>query len=104
MLPVPPVRSHDRIIKQGTGTYTVNFEIPHDVEHGKIELVTVGENGKSNRIRITGAKPAAACSAASLNGDYIEVASMSSSGKVQITVTLADSHDYAMEVNVYEHN
>lgn len=93
-----------RIIKQGTGTYTVNFEIPHDVEHGKIELVTVGENGKSNRIRITGAKPAAGCSAASLNGDYIEVASMSSSGKVQITVTLADSHDYAMEVNVYEHN
>jgi hypothetical protein len=93
-----------RIIKQDTGTYTVNFEIPHDVERGKIELVTVGENGKSNRIRITEAKPAAGCSAANSNGDYIEAVSISSSKKVQITVKLADSHDYAMEVNVYEHN
>lgn len=93
-----------RIIKQGTGTYTVNFEIPHDVEHGRIELVTVGENGKSNRIHITGAKPATGCSAANLNGGYIEAANMSSSERVQITVTLADSRDYAMEVNVYEHN
>lgn len=93
-----------RIIKHGTGTYTVNFEIPHDVEHGRIELVAVGENGKSNRIRITEVKPAVGCSAANLYGDYIEAANMSSSERIQITVTLADSRDYAMEVNVYEHN
>lgn len=93
-----------RVIKQGTGIYYVIFEIPHDVELGRIELVTVGENGKFNRIHITGAKPTTGCSSAKVNGDYIEVANMTSDGKVAITVTLADSHDYAMEVNVYEYN
>lgn len=93
-----------RVIKKSTGTYSVNFDIPHDVEYGRIELVTVGENGKSNRLRITDVEPAAGCTAAKLNGDFIETANMSASAKVKITVTLADSHDYAMEVNVYEHN
>lgn len=93
-----------RIIKQGTGSYSVTFEIPHDVDFGRIELVTVGENGKSNRIRIKDVKPAACCGTAKLNGDYIEAAGLSASGKVKVSVVLADSHDYAMEVNVYEHN
>ena len=93
-----------RIIKQGTGVYLLSFEIPHDVEFGRIELVTVGENGKSNRLRITNAKPMSGCGTATMNGDYIETANLSSNGKVKIVVNLADSHDYAMEVNVYEHN
>ena len=93
-----------RIIKQGTGEYLLCFEIPHDVDYGRIELVTVGENGKSNRLRITNAKPTMGCGSASMNGDFIETANLSSNGKVKISVTLADSHDYAMEVNVYEHN
>lgn len=93
-----------RIIKKGTGIYSLNFEIPHDVEYGRIELVTVGENGKSNRLRITDVNPTSACETAKLNGDFIETLNMTSSEKVKIIVTLADSHDYAMEVNVYEHN
>lgn len=93
-----------RIIKQNTGTYLINFEIPHDVEYGRIELATIGENGKSNRIHITEIKPLEGCKTAKLNGDYIETVKMSSAGKIKISVTLADSHDYAMEVNVYEHN
>ena len=93
-----------RVIKKGTGIYSLNFEIPHDVEYGRIELVTVGENGKSNRLRITDVKPTSGCETAKINGDFIETANMTSFGKVKIIVTLADSHDYAMEVNVYEHN
>lgn len=93
-----------RVIKKSTGTYSVNFDIPHDVEYGRIELVTIGENGKSNRLHITDVKPEAGCTAAKLNGDFIETANMSSDAKVKIMVTLADSYDYAMEVNVYEHN
>lgn len=93
-----------RIIKKNTGTYLLNFEIPHDVEFGRIELVTVGENGKSNRLRITSVKTVLGCGTANLNGDFIETANMTSSDKVKILVTLADSHDYAMEVNVYEYN
>ena len=93
-----------RIIKKGTGIYSLNFEIPHDVASGRIELVTVGENGKSNRIHITDVKPSAGCKNAELNNGLIETVGMSSSEKIKIMVTLADSHDYAMEVNVYEHN
>lgn len=93
-----------RIIKNGTGVYSINFEIPHDVEYGKIELVTVGENGKSNQIRIKGAEVVGGCKNAKMSGSYIETEGLSSSNRVKITVHLADSRDYAMEVNVYEHN
>lgn len=93
-----------RVIKRGIGIYSVNFEIPNDVASGRIELVTVGENGKSNRIHITDVKPSAGCKIAELNNGLIETVGMSSSEKIKIMVTLADSHDYAMEVNVYEHN
>ena len=82
----------------------LSFEIPHNVKSGRIELVTVGENGKSNRLRIVAVKPTLGCETAKLNGDFIETTSMTSSGKVKLMVTLADLHDYAMEVNVYEHN
>lgn len=61
-----------RVIKKSTGTYFVNFEIPNDVEYGSVELVTVGENGKSNRLRITDIKPEGGCTEAKLNGDFIE--------------------------------
>jgi hypothetical protein len=93
-----------RIIKRSIGTYSINFEIPHDVEYGRIELVAVGENGKSNRIHITDVELVNGCKTVELNGDFIEALKMSSSEKIKITVMLADSHDYAMEVNVYEHN
>lgn len=93
-----------RIIKQGTSIYTVNFEIPRDVASGRIELVTVGENGKANSIRIASATASAGCSSVSMNGGVIEAVGMSSTEKVKINISLVDSRDYAMEVNVYEHN
>ena len=93
-----------RIIKQGIGNYSINFELPHDVQAGRVELVTVGENGKSNRLRIIGATAVSGCSSARLSGDYIEAINLSAAEKVKINVSLADSRDYAMEVNVYEHN
>lgn len=93
-----------RIIKKDTRIYSLNFGIPHDVVYGRIELVTVGENGKSNRLRIIDVEPISGCEKCELNGDSIETANMTSSAKVKIMVTLADAHDYAMEVNVYEHN
>lgn len=74
------------------------------MEYGRIELVTVGENGKSNRIHIKDAKSSDGCKITKLNGDFIETVGMSSYEKIKITVVLADSHDYAMGVNVYEHN
>lgn len=93
-----------RIIKQGGGKYTVGFEIPHNVSEGRVELVTVGENGKSNKIRIIGTSVVAGCSETHLASDSIGFSGMKSGEKIKINVSLADSHDYAMEVNVYEHN
>lgn len=93
-----------RIIKRGPGNCTVTFEIPHYVEHGRMELVTVGENGKSNLIRIVGAQALTGCTSAHMIDGHIEISNMVTSDKVKINVTLADTYDYAMEVNVYEHN
>ena len=93
-----------RIIKQGGGKYTVSFEVPHNVADGRLELVTVGENGKSNKIRISNTSAVAGCSETHLTSDSIGFSGMKSGEKVRINVSLADAHDYAMEVNVYEHN
>lgn len=93
-----------RIIKQGAGKYTVSFEIPRDVSAGRMELVTVGENGKSNKLRVVGTNAVAGCSETHMTGDSIGFSDMKTGEKVKISVSLADAHDYAMEVNVYEHN
>lgn len=93
-----------RIIKQGTGIYLVTFEIPQSIESGRIELVAVGENGKSNSIRIKDAKAVSGCSSVNMNGGAIEASKLLSDDKVKIQVTLSDAHDYAMEVNVYENH
>lgn len=93
-----------RIIKKDIGVYSVNFEIPHNVKYGRVELVTVGENGKSNNIRIKDIRYMNGCKNIKISGDYIEFVNMKSSDRINITVQLSDSRDYAMEVNVYEHN
>ena len=93
-----------RIIKQGRGSYLFTFEIPHDVSAGRIEIVTVGENGKSNKLRCISAVAMAGCGKAYNQGDIIAFSDMSSGEKIKIHVEMADVRDYAMEVNVYEHN
>lgn len=93
-----------RIIKQGTGQYVLSFEIPHYVNNGRIELVTVGENGKSNKIKIVDVKLVTGCTSVNISGGSILFTGMNANTKVMINVSLAGSHDYAMEVNVYEHN
>lgn len=93
-----------RVIKKKTGIYSVYFEIPHDVKFGRIELVTVGENGKFNQINIKNVEVVTGCKSAKMNGNYIETIGMTYSGRINVIVYLSDARDYAMEVNVYEHN
>lgn len=93
-----------RIIKQKTSCYSINFDLPKDVNAGRIEVVAVGENGKSNGIRIKDARLLSGCETVSMNGGVIEATGMKSKDKVKIQIVLSDIHDYAMEVNVYEHN
>lgn len=93
-----------RIIKRKSRVYSVNIKIPHNVEYGKIELVAVGENGKSNKIMVEKVKCLHGCRAIETKGSYIEAFDMTSSSIINIIVELVDSRDYAMEVNVYEHH
>lgn len=93
-----------RIIKKNAGMYAVYFEVPHDIDYGRMELVTVGENGKSGQIRIKEVESFGGCKRAWLSGGSIEMESVLATCRVKVVVKLADTRDYAMEVNVYERN
>lgn len=93
-----------RVIKKNMGTYTVCFEVPHDVGRGRMELVTVGENGKSSQIHIKEIESFEGCKNARLSGGSIEMENVAAASKVKVVVKMTDTRDYAMEVNVYEHN
>lgn len=93
-----------RIIKSGAGKYKVSFIVPKDIASGHIEIVAVGENGKYNKLHIKTAKEILNCCDASSNGVIISFSEMKANEKATIEFSLVDSRDYAMEVNVYEHN
>lgn len=92
-----------RIIKQDTSKYILNFEVPKDVDEGRIELVTVGENGRLNKISVVNAQAIAGCSGIHISQNAIAFTDMKADKKVKVELWLADGYDYAMEVNVYEY-
>lgn len=93
-----------RVIKTSRNTYRVSFVLPRDIRAGHVEIVTVGENGKSNRLAIHSASELIGCTGIKKSSESVSFSSMKGNEKVQFEITLLDSRDYAMEVNVYEHN
>lgn len=93
-----------RIIKVGMSNYRASFFVPKDIKSGHIEIVTVGENGKYNKLHIKTAGEKMNCRNVSCNGTAISFSEMKGNEKILIEFSLVDSRDYAMEVNVYEHN
>lgn len=93
-----------RIMKLSNGKYKASFIVPKDIVNGHIEIVSVGENGKSNTLVIKDAKSIAHCSNVDRNNHGITFSQMKANEKVAVEFSLIDSRDYAMEVNVYEHN
>lgn len=93
-----------RIIKAGVGKYKVSFTAPKDISSGHIEIVAVGENGKYNKLHIKTAKEMLNCCNVGSNGVTVSFSKMKANEKAAIEFSLADSRDYAMEVNMYEHN
>lgn len=93
-----------RIIKVGVGKYKVSFIVPKDIASGHIEIVAVGENGKYNKLHIKTAKEMQNCCDVSSNGVIVSFSEMKANDKTAIEFSLIDNRDYAMEVNVYEHN
>ena len=93
-----------RVIKTSRNTYRVSFILPRDIRAGHVEIVTVGENGKSNRLAINSASELMGCTGIKKSSEGVSFSSMKGNEKVQFEITLLDNRDYAMEVNVYEHN
>lgn len=93
-----------RIIKIDNGKYRMSFSLSRDLLSGHIEVVTVGENGGSCKLKIGSAMGLNGCYGIKVVNNQIKFSSMSANTKVKIEFKLIDSHDYAMEVNVYEDN
>ena len=93
-----------RVIKTSRNTYRVSFILPRDIRAGHVEIVTVGENGKSNRLAIYSASELMGCTGIKKSSEGVSFSSMKGNEKVQFEIALIDNRDYAMEVNVYEHN
>lgn len=93
-----------RVIKTSRNTYRVSFILPRDIRAGHVEIVTVGENGKSNRLVIYSASELMGCTGIKESSEGVSFFSMKGNEKVQFEIALLDNRDYAMEVNVYEHN
>lgn len=93
-----------RIIKKTPNNYRVSFTLHRDISEGHVEIVAVGENGKANKLAISDAKGIANCNAIKRSSLGIDFDSMIGNEKVIMEFSLFDSRDYAMEVNVYEHN
>lgn len=93
-----------RIIKIQKDNFRASFEAPRDVKLGHIEIVTIGENGKSNKLQIKSAVGISGCENLNCSNVGIGFSNLKGNEKVTIEFSLIDSRDYAMEVNVYEHN
>lgn len=93
-----------RIMKIANDKFRASFEVPRDVQSGHIEIVTVGENGKSNKLQVKSATGISACENIKCSSIGISFLNLKGNEKVMIEFSLVDSRDYAMEVNVYEHN
>ena len=101
---VPCDLTYVRIMKLGNSKFRMIFEVPYDIDEGLVEIVTVGENGKSSKLIITESITVAECEETKVMDGSIKFKHMSGKSKVKIDFSLYDSREYAMEVNVYEHN
>lgn len=93
-----------RIMKVSNNSFRVSFSLPHDILDGHVEIVTVGENGKSSRLIIKSANGLIGCTDVRASHQRINFSSMSGNEKVKMEFSLVDNREYAMEVYVYEHN
>lgn len=93
-----------RIIKISKNTYRVSFILPRNIRAGHVEITAVGENGKSNRLKINSASELMGGAGIKNSAEGIKFSSMKGKEKIQFKIALFDNRNYAMEVNVYEHN
>lgn len=93
-----------RIIRKDKNLFRISFLLPRpSTMPGYIEVVTIGENGKANKLKISTATGISGCSGIEVKNANIYFESLNSSSKIKIDFSVKESKNYAMEVNVYEH-
>ena len=65
-----------RVIKTSRNTYRVSFILPRDIRAGHVEIVTVGENGKSNRLAINSASELMGCTGIKKSSEGVSFSSI----------------------------
>ena len=93
-----------RIIKIGKSTYKIVLECPQTIEKGYLELLTVGENGSSGKLRIKQVNNNKGCEDIFLEDGGVRFTNMEANEKVTFEIGLMEANDYAMEVKIHEHS
>ena len=100
----PKDTSRIKLIKTGGNAYRVTIVVPVSIGSGHIEITTVGENGGTSLLKIGSAGLVSGCRSVYSAEDTIEFTDITADIPAVINFTLVSYKNYAMEVNVYEHN
>ncbi len=92
-----------RIIKQGAGKYSVIFNSARSFANGRVQLDAVGENGAKSTVEPVGVTADSGCTSAELVNGSVNISGVKAANRVRLTVTFADTRDYAMGVRLYEY-
>lgn len=92
-----------RIFKIEDHMYKVIFKLPYSINNGHIEICSIGENNKSNRLIILSARSIENLDNLIVKNNCIEFDRIIGEKKTIMLFELNDNKNYAMEMNVYEH-
>ena len=92
-----------RIFKISENMYKAIFTLPYSIGKGHIDICSIGENNKSNRLMILSARSIENLDDINVSSTSIEFEYITGERKNVIIFELNDNKNYAMEMNVYEH-
>ena len=93
-----------RILKLSGNHYRLLFEVPVPVRKGRLEIVTVGENGKSVLLRAGKIQSWTNLEVAEVIDGSIHFCNLQPGNRVKLEFSLLAEKEYAMEVHAYEDN
>ena len=93
------VNAKARSIATVDGRYKIILEAASDIENGRVEVISSGENGKGALIHIQNA--ATATRQLVIRDGKIEIGDMKQGEKIEVSFDIADSKRYALGVKLY---
>ena len=93
------VQSKARVLSTVEGRYKLILEASSDIENGRVEVVSSGENGKGALLNVQNVKAGEA--AVRVVDGKIEIGDMRRGEKIEVTFDIADTKRYAIGVKLY---